>query len=698
MDGAGKLKQHDNVHKQITAFEKLLQHAMSRFSKEKLYQMLRILQRGIPDIPRVPAHRESKDTDDSVFDSDDSIFSLGQLKDIVSNFKNERRKGIQKEEEKHLVNYFETFFDDLRYMKDLKVHFDEKIYCCLYDYFYDPMDDINGAFDLDLTGQKALIILEDERDSGHSSMPGSDEDQRNNKTRRVTFNSPDDEKEPGVRLDRMSEKEKLSYAVRELYHVNQNWDRVLTEKELDSDWFEVDSHYELLEFTRYESFENVLRLVPDVFVKAFKSAELAKLWWTQANKIYPQVPHTSTRNAGRDFNSKVDMLERNIRELALDIAEDDRLFNIAKKDLKLLKDRENRYNVLSASCEKVEELMNETNAAYKDLYHVRDRVKLDLGNLTQGSAKYNSMEKKLYDYDHRLIQTNGKLKLLKYHFGILQGDFNLELEVRPNIIRFVADVQNRVRELEDTLIIKRQVKRHAEKQLVLLRTNCERMRKIMRKRVGTAEPEDRSSQKSKPERKRNRRRPTSDERRIAKERLQEEQQGKKDPLPDHLQPRRDATFVTSVASDQDSMDDKDHASRQYFDSLEVERVKIPPKAPSESRHRGRSPRDVRGSKYGERGRRQRSKQRSQSHGRGSESDSRYKGRRVYSDYDSDMSERRTRVDDSWIKPTPRRVSRKDRDRRRRSPEEQDYNYRHRTPPPERRDRRDRREQGRHRDR
>ena len=36
------LKEHDNLQKQIAAFEKLLQHAMNRFSREKLFNMLKV--------------------------------------------------------------------------------------------------------------------------------------------------------------------------------------------------------------------------------------------------------------------------------------------------------------------------------------------------------------------------------------------------------------------------------------------------------------------------------------------------------------------------------------------------------------------------------------------------------------------------------------------------------------------------------
>ena len=42
MDGETVLKQHDNLHRQIAAFEKLLQHAMNKFSREKLYGMLKV--------------------------------------------------------------------------------------------------------------------------------------------------------------------------------------------------------------------------------------------------------------------------------------------------------------------------------------------------------------------------------------------------------------------------------------------------------------------------------------------------------------------------------------------------------------------------------------------------------------------------------------------------------------------------------
>ncbi len=41
MDEAPLLEQHENLHQQIKAFDRLLQHAMNKFSAKKMFQMLR---------------------------------------------------------------------------------------------------------------------------------------------------------------------------------------------------------------------------------------------------------------------------------------------------------------------------------------------------------------------------------------------------------------------------------------------------------------------------------------------------------------------------------------------------------------------------------------------------------------------------------------------------------------------------------
>ena len=93
----------------------------------------------------------------------------------------------------------------------------------------------------------------------------------------------DDDDVPEV-FNNMSPKEKLMHSVRQMYNLNRKWERILNSEVIDVTAFDSDSHYEVSRFT-LKACEAVIRLVPDVFVKAYRSINLAKIWWTQANKV-----------------------------------------------------------------------------------------------------------------------------------------------------------------------------------------------------------------------------------------------------------------------------------------------------------------------------------------------------------------------------------------------------------------------------
>ena len=89
------------------------------------------------------------------------------------------------------------------------------------------------------------------------------------------------------------------------------------------------------------------------------------------------------------------------------------------------------------------------------------------------------LERRLKLTDKQLALTKDELKILAYHFHIVQEDFNLELELQPHLIRFRADIEEKMSELQKDLRAKQTEKRNTKKKLVLLKANCERMREIM---------------------------------------------------------------------------------------------------------------------------------------------------------------------------------------------------------------------------
>ena len=83
----------------------------------------------------------------------------------------------------------------------------------------------------------------------------------------------------------LTPKGKLSQAVKDMYKLNQKWERILNTDLIDPRDYDSDSHYEVSKYTDLKWCDLIIRLVPDVFVKAYKSINLARIWWTQANKV-----------------------------------------------------------------------------------------------------------------------------------------------------------------------------------------------------------------------------------------------------------------------------------------------------------------------------------------------------------------------------------------------------------------------------
>ena len=46
-----------------------------------------------------------------------------------------------------------------QYLRELKRYFDEKVYICLYEYFYDPTDDVEGQYNVTSRKQVDFDLL-----------------------------------------------------------------------------------------------------------------------------------------------------------------------------------------------------------------------------------------------------------------------------------------------------------------------------------------------------------------------------------------------------------------------------------------------------------------------------------------------------------------------------------------------------------
>ncbi|CAD5111177.1 unnamed protein product [Dimorphilus gyrociliatus] len=209
MASSNRACQNDLIHKQLNAFEKLVNAAINSFSKERLVHLLRLLLKKTAHVGR-------------------------QLNSLKSLRKHIEALGDSPDDDK-IRSHMDSFFQDVRYSKQLKEYFDDRIYLPLKTYFPVPPNVPN--------------------------MAGIQEDLRN-----------------GVALN-------LSKCAEQLKFINNQWQNLLEFDEIQASYLDPDTTYELKDLGDCSNFERLARLVPDCLIKAFKSHQISKTWWIQADKV-----------------------------------------------------------------------------------------------------------------------------------------------------------------------------------------------------------------------------------------------------------------------------------------------------------------------------------------------------------------------------------------------------------------------------
>lgn len=262
----------DSIHKQLAAFERLLQHAMSRFSKERLYNFLCQISRHAQS---TDAHAHSNRATKVAF----KLKSINQLKEIVQSMKISS-KGKAAGEDEHLARTFDLFLNDLLYLKDLKKYFDDEIYQSLMKYHFDAsIGPDSNLLNSGKTSSKGVFLTRaEENEDEHGVLP----DANGGRLRR-----PSKTQKPSVSSD---DERKYQHTVKELQIILDKWEGLLSHDELDLNNFDPDSYHELMQFINYSQFEAVLRLVPDLFAKCYKCIDLSKTWLRQSNIVLKELP------------------------------------------------------------------------------------------------------------------------------------------------------------------------------------------------------------------------------------------------------------------------------------------------------------------------------------------------------------------------------------------------------------------------
>ena len=475
------------IHKQINAFERLLQHAMSRFSKENLYHMLSQVTKWVDE-----ENKEKLLTNSQLAFK---LKSVDQLRAIVKVLKQKRRH--KSTEDELVYKHFELFLNDLLYLKDLKKYFDDEIYQKLQIYYHSE----NMVKSPSTARSHGDVSYQEMGNSGQFTDRTDDRDSGNGSQSEIY----------DIKSERLSikEKRKLDFQQRfrktmdELEDILTKWQGLLTEDTLELNDFDPDSYHELMQFSHYSQFESLLRLIPDMFAKCYKCIDLSKRWLEDSGAFPQDDPLTSTPIP--DFLSEPGdqdpaILEQNEKECLKQIKDLQRHIEIMNKtiedsetkleqyneEMNILAGRDERFETVTSEFNKIDALITMAAGDYQKSKTEQYAVASKLRRCRKGSESYADLKSHLQRLDTKVSQNHWKMKLLEFEKAKVQDDYLVEIEVRPSFIRFVGDTKDKIQDLENLLRIKKEEKLKLEKQLALTKTNTDRIRTIMRSYLGSA--------------------------------------------------------------------------------------------------------------------------------------------------------------------------------------------------------------------
>ncbi|KAK3590684.1 hypothetical protein CHS0354_006371 [Potamilus streckersoni] len=475
--------ERDGFLDKMAAFDRLLQHTMSRFSKERLYAMLRVVtfwvlaeERKKSEIPKEENRLGLK------------FKSLDQLKDMVTSLKNKGKASGLRIEEDQAVRYFDTFFNDFFYLKDLKKYFDDELMYTLQRYYYDQNAD-------------------NEREPKVKTKPRGKSEE--NDTKYVQLHGSTKKRKGSVKAQTSEDStaKKFEQVKSDLIEICKKWDGLLKDGDLNLNDFDPDSYHELLQFVDYSQFEPILRLVPDIFAKCYKSIDLAKQWMQIANAVRKDIPSkTKTRQpaeketppvtlqaeedqhrtTSKEFIHQIMEFKHQLSDMDISISKDEQKMQEYTTELEGLQKRENRFDEVTSTFQRMDSLVSNAGDQYLKAKECKSGVVKKIQAFTRESEEYAETYEELKRMDEEVARTYNHLKLMEFQKSIVQEDYLVEMEVRPSFIYFISDIKDKIHELQFIIEAKKEEKRRIEKNMALLKTNTERMRKVMITYLGSA--------------------------------------------------------------------------------------------------------------------------------------------------------------------------------------------------------------------
>lgn len=556
------------IPNQLVAFEKLQRHAISRFSKERVYSMLKTVMQHLraeskqtekentkseeksaekeqkpkgnsPDsegskeedsksndggkesVSKEEPLMEKKDKSPEVNEKDQTttnnqnenkkqfvkvdikIQSVRQVREVIKIFQTKEKEGKASEAEINAIKNFDTFINDLSYLKQLKEYFGEHINKCLYRHYFDAADFVG------LSSRDHDSLLQ----SHSESPPNKSKSQKGNgkKGKKVIT------EEEQLEMDKIS----LSRTARDLQEIQNKWHGLMLDSSLDLDNFDQDSHYELMQFVNYSTFESVLRLVPDIFVKCYKSIELAREWWALAQKIYkdrlplnwvpspvrksvtpvpvpepvrksktPEVKPVENKDDQEIIKAELDRqtenIQKHITEIGQTIEKNEQQLETIGMEIDTLRAREMRSEDLTSRCERVDMDIKQHEEEHRKFLVERKKIQDQIASTKLGNSKKNELMEKMRMLEMEANRKQNLIKMKQFEKSLKQEDYLLELEIKPSFILFVADMKEKMTQIKQDVADKKLTKLKLERQLSLIESNTDKMKEMLKRYIKSA--------------------------------------------------------------------------------------------------------------------------------------------------------------------------------------------------------------------
>lgn len=449
------------LYEQIKAFEEKVYLSYDNFNVDTLLTMFREMARrckGTRDIHTLTGLRQALQV---------------EIRKCRMRQRNRRPETFEKlsGELDQVAQYFIWFFDNLKYLRDLRANFVDRIFNPLFKYFYEvgsagpdhERSSLDSAmsysnfsvhsgktFDSNLTGLSSLSGWSQLGLSETGSQDDSDDNihtTRKKMLARAALLLLGREFRDIKNLYDTTEVEKISHR---LSFLKEQLDFLIdNEAQFSPEMFSQDSekavyHLKVKNSRTY----SLMRLIPDILVKFQKAAWLARRWLELDDMKTKDLNERLQKLAvlEEQFSKRLSALSRNIQEHETQLEK-------GTKELQNLLKREDRSNDLEL---KMHEFNEKLAKLETDMLNLNEE-KLKLVKDIEDSKKFRDTSKHknlLTMYERNKLQryaVERQMAAIKFQQNLAMNDMEVEMEVKPNIMHFTNDVQDRCEELERAL-------------------------------------------------------------------------------------------------------------------------------------------------------------------------------------------------------------------------------------------------------